>query len=96
MRKVKDSQEARELYFSEQRNRDAQHESHAGLQWKGTDACMDIWCKCGCHSHLDSDFAYNVQCPNCKTWYRCNPSIELIELEEPPNPDKECVRYPTE
>jgi hypothetical protein len=58
---------------------------HGGVQWKGTDVCMDIHCKCGCHSHIDASFAYNVKCPNCGTVYACNGHIELIELEEEPD-----------
>ena len=54
------------------------------VQWKGTSVCMDIYCKCGYHSHIDESFAYHVQCPNCKTIYACNGHIELIELEEEP------------
>jgi len=54
------------------------------IQWKGTDVCMDIHCKCGHMSHVDAEFAYNVKCPKCKTVYMCNGRIELIELEEEP------------
>lgn len=53
------------------------------VQWKGTDACMDIKCKCGHLSHVDSEFLYHVQCPKCKTIYMCNGHIELIEITEP-------------
>lgn len=59
---------------------------HGWIQWKGTDVCMDIHCKCGELSHIDADFAYHVKCPNCGTVYMCNGHIELIELEvEPQN-----------
>lgn len=64
---------------------------HGWVQWKGTDVCMDVHCKCGYHSHIDSDFAYHVKCPQCKTVYMCNGHIELIELEEEP---KNCVVEP--
>lgn len=57
---------------------------HGWVQWKGTDVCMDIHCKCGYHSHIDAEFAYNVECPQCHTVYMCNGYIELIELEELP------------
>ncbi len=57
---------------------------HGWIQWKGTDVCMDIHCKCGQHSHYDGDFLYHVQCPACKTVYMCNGHIELIELKTPP------------
>ena len=55
---------------------------HGWIQWKNTNVCMDIYCKCGYHSHIDSDFCYFVQCPKCKTIYRCNGHIELVELDE--------------
>ena len=60
---------------------------HGWIQWKGTDVCMDVYCKCGCHSHIDADFVYfvyNVKCPECGTVYMCNGHIELIELNEEP------------
>lgn len=62
------------------------YENHPSgwIQWKGTNVCMDIHCKCGHLSHIDADFAYHVQCPKCKTIYACNGHIELIELEEAP------------
>jgi hypothetical protein len=64
---------------------------HGWIQWKGTDVCMDIHCKCGYHSHLDIDFAYYVKCPKCNTVYMCNPHIEFIEVEQEPD---SCVKTP--
>jgi len=55
---------------------------YAGLQWKGTDACIDVHCKCGAHFHLDSYFLYTIKCGHCKRVYACNERIELIELED--------------
>ena len=55
------------------------------VQWKGTDVCMDVYCKCNCHFHIDDYFAYHVKCPKCGTVYYCNPNIELIEIEEEPD-----------
>ena len=63
---------------------DYKGEPHGWIQWKGTDVCMDIHCKCGTLSHIDGEFVYNVICPNCKTAYFCNGHIELIEIEEKP------------
>lgn len=57
---------------------------HGWVQWKGTDVCMDIHCKCGCMSHVDAGFAYHVKCPECGAVYMCNGHIELIELEQEP------------
>lgn len=64
---------------------------HGWVQWKGTDVCMDIHCKCGHHSHIDAYFAYHVKCPKCGTVYMCNGHIELIELEQEP---ENCVIVP--
>jgi len=55
------------------------------IQWQGTEVCMDIHCKCGYMSHIDADFAFNVKCPKCGTMYKCNPQIELIEIDEEPD-----------
>jgi hypothetical protein len=55
---------------------------HGRLQWKGTDVCMDVYCKCGYDFHIHGYFAYSVKCPSCKTVYMCNGHIELIEVSE--------------
>ena len=63
-----------------------QDKPHGWIQWKGTDVCMDIYCHCGYHSHIDAEFAYHVKCPKCGRVYFCNGHIELIALEvEPEN-----------
>ena len=58
---------------------------HAWIQWKGTDVCMDVYCKCGGQFHIDTMFAYHVKCLVCGTVYMCNGHIELIELEQEPS-----------
>lgn len=58
---------------------------HGWIQWKGTDICMDVQCKCGHQNHIDGYFAYHVRCSACKTVYFCNGHIELIELEKEPD-----------
>jgi hypothetical protein len=58
---------------------------HGWIQWKGTDVCMDIYCKCGAHLHVDDTFVYHIKCKECDTVYMCNGHIELIELEEEPD-----------
>lgn len=57
---------------------------HGWIQWKGTNGCVDIHCKCGYLSHVDAEFMYYVKCPKCQTVYFCNGHIELIELEQEP------------
>lgn len=58
---------------------------YAWVQWKGTNVCMDVHCKCGELSHVDAEFVYHVKCPSCGTVYFCNGHIELIELKEEPD-----------
>lgn len=52
------------------------------IQWKGTQACMDVHCKCGAHMHIDAGFAYYIECPYCNTVYSCDPNIHFVELTE--------------
>lgn len=40
-------------------------ETHAHVQWKGTDICMDFRCECGADGHLDGCFIYAVKCKAC-------------------------------
>lgn len=58
---------------------------HGWVQWKGTDVCMDVHCKCGALCHIDADFAYHVKCMECKTVYFVNGHVEFIELDEEPD-----------
>ena len=58
---------------------------HGWIQWKGTDVCMDVYCACGHHSHIDDEFCYHVKCPKCGVVYFCNGHIELIQIEEEPD-----------
>jgi hypothetical protein len=56
------------------------------IQWKGTDVCIDLYCKCGEHMHFDGDFMYYIKCPYCSRVYECGGHIRLYELEmEPEN-----------
>jgi len=55
---------------------------HGWIQWKGTEVCMDVTCKCGEQFHIDAGFAYAVKCPYCGTLYMCNGHIQMIECEE--------------
>jgi len=40
----------------------------AWIQWKGTQACMDVHCSCGYHGHVHGDFAYFYHCRCGKVW----------------------------
>lgn len=50
------------------------------IQWKGTDVCMDFWCKCGGGGHFDGYFAYTIKCPDCGAVYQLKSSVEMTEL----------------
>lgn len=58
----------------------AEGKPHGWVQWKGTNACMDVHCECGCLSHIDSDFLYAVQCPKCGRAYYVNGTVELVPM----------------
>lgn len=55
---------------------------HGWIQWKGTDVCIDIHCKCGALAHFDGDFMYHIKCPYCGQIYEVNGHIELIPIAE--------------
>lgn len=50
-------------------------EARMFIQWKGTDVCLDFYCPCGAHCHLDSDFAYFVQCPHCESVFEMGTQV---------------------
>jgi hypothetical protein len=52
------------------------------IQWKGTDVCMDIFCSCGTHTHIDSDFTYTIQCGACGKFWAVCPEVRLVPLTE--------------
>ena len=56
--------------------------SYGLIQFRGTDICMDVHCKCGCHSHIDGCFVYFLECPECGVIYELNGRIELIERKK--------------
>jgi len=87
MRKAKNITQAWDLEINTKAS--AHNEPRAIINWKATNVCMDVYCKCGTRFHIDSDFCYAVQCPKCATFYACGSRIELIELEE--NPGNFCT-----
>lgn len=68
---------------------------HGWIQWKGTDVCIDIHCKCGESVHFDGDFMYYVRCPYCNQIYEANGHIELIPVDEKEfDIDNSCIQIP--
>lgn len=52
----------------------------AFIQWNGTSVCMDNYCVCGEHFHVDAEFAYAVRCPHCARRYEMSAMIEMREM----------------
>lgn len=57
-----------------------QGEAHGWIQWKGTNVCIDLHCKCGLMGHFDGTFLYFVECPECHRTYALGQNVKLIEL----------------
>lgn len=55
--------------------------NYGWIQWKGTNVCMDLHCKCGKFTHIDDDFVYYLQCPYCKQIYQVNGHVEMIPVK---------------
>ena len=53
---------------------------HGRLQWKGTDACIDLRCSCGARGHVDGDFLYYVRCVGCGARFALSPYVVLIPI----------------
>jgi hypothetical protein len=53
----------------------AESEARMFIQWKGTDACLDFYCVCGAHCHVDDMFAYYVKCPHCESVYEMGAQV---------------------
>lgn len=55
------------------------------VQWKGTDVCVDLHCRCGFEGHFDGMFAYYLNCPNCDTTYEMPHTFVLAEVAYDPD-----------
>src|SRR5579859_1862023 len=55
------------------------------IQWKGTDVCCDLYCKCGGRFHFDGGFMYHIKCPYCGQVYECGQFIKLYPLDFEPD-----------
>ncbi len=53
---------------------------YAFIQWKGTDACMDFYCRCGAQHHFDGEFAYYYRCKACGLHYKVGSYVALYEM----------------
>lgn len=53
---------------------------HGWIQWKGTDVCVDLYCECGAHGHIDGYFLYHYECLGCGRKYALSANVKLIEM----------------
>lgn len=56
-------------------------EGNVFIQWKGTDACFDLWCDCGVHLHMDGYFAYAVKCGNCGAIWQMPQKVKPVKVK---------------
>lgn len=54
----------------------------AFIQWKGTNACIDLYCTCGEQFHFDGYFAYELTCGHCGQTYEM-PNMLRVHPVEP-------------
>jgi hypothetical protein len=57
-------------------------EPHGWIQWKGTDVCIDLHCKCGTHGHIDGSFMYQVRCEDCGQHYAVGQNVVLVPVSD--------------
>lgn len=53
---------------------------HGWIQWKGTRVCIDLYCECGAHGHIDAEFFYFYECFNCHRKYGVGGTVKLVPL----------------
>lgn len=56
-------------------------ETRASMQLKGTDICIDIYCKCGARGHFDGYFLYHFECENCGQVYAVGSSVKMVPVD---------------
>ena len=51
------------------------------ILWKVTDVCMDFWCECGEHHHVNAEFVYSIKCGGCGAVYAMPSAVVLKRIE---------------
>ena len=59
-----------------------QGEGHAWIQWKGTDVCADVRCRCGTQAHVDTMFLYFYKCPSCRHTFAVSSVVRLYPVTD--------------
>ena len=60
----------------------ADGQPHGWIQWKGTNVCMDVYCSCGAHGHIDDEFTYRYKCLACGKLFDIAGYVRLVEVPE--------------
>ena len=55
---------------------------HGWIQWKGSDACVDLRCRCGHLGHYDGWSLYFYKCPACSETFCVGQVIRLYPIEK--------------
>lgn len=81
---MEDGYEKLEGFYEQVYSQDFQPggEGFGSIQWKGTDVCIDLHCRCGHDEHIDASFFYFYQCPACGAKYAVGDTVKLIPLTE--------------
>lgn len=79
-----------------ERDTDPTEDARGWVSWKGTTVCLNLYCSCGSHEHVDADFAYYVRCRACGATYYLSPHVRLVELtaDEASTLDRRVVMEP--
>lgn len=54
-----------------------------GIQWKGTDVCIDLYCDCGQHHHYDGCFLNAWKCGACGQIWEMGWEVKMRPAREP-------------
>lgn len=57
-------------------------EGHAWIQWKGTDVCADVRCRCGTQCHVDTMFLYFYKCSACRVVFAVGMTVRLYPVSD--------------
>lgn len=58
---------------------------HVWVQWKGTDVCCDVHCECGFSGHVDGEFFYFFECPQCHQIWEVGTHVQIHKVDAVPD-----------
>ena len=68
-------------------------EGSCWIQWKGTNVCMDVRCRCGAEGHIDNSFTYFYKCQSCGQLFAVGSVVRLYAMtpEAEQKADRNCI-----